>query len=271
MAEKILNTRFQLPYDTYTNWSTKNPKLKKGEMVQVEVPAPKDAIIQAPSILIKVGDGTHNFNDLAWASGLAADIYDWAKAKSAPVASINGKTGTVQLTASDVGALSTSGGTLTGPIEGASTSGNTGSSFSMDDDGVYLSFSDENGSVALQLQNREIQILGSDENGCAIISGVSIPKANQDAANKAYVDAQKVNSYIITIIPTSWTTSGNKFKYTYSNTSLRASASPLIICTSNTNEYKYITDAEATANIGITFTAKTKPTNNIVLQIIDLG
>lgn len=84
MAEKTLNTRFQLPYDTYTNWSTKNPKLKKGEMVQVEVPAPKDAIVQAPSVLIKVGDGIHNFNDLAWASGLAADIYDWAKAATKP-------------------------------------------------------------------------------------------------------------------------------------------------------------------------------------------
>lgn len=84
MAEKTLNTRFQLPYDTYTNWSTKNPKLKKGEMVQVEVPAPKNAIVQAPSVLIKVGDGTHNFNDLAWASGLAADIYDWAKAATKP-------------------------------------------------------------------------------------------------------------------------------------------------------------------------------------------
>lgn len=84
MAEKTLNTRFQLPYDTYTNWSTKNPKLKKGEMVQVEVPAPKDAIVQAPSVLIKVGDGIHNFNDLAWTSGLAADIYDWAKAATKP-------------------------------------------------------------------------------------------------------------------------------------------------------------------------------------------
>ena len=84
MAEKTLNTRFQLQYDTYTNWSAKNPKLKKGEMVQVEVPAPKDAIIQAPSVLIKVGDGIHNFNDLAWTSGLAADIYDWAKAATKP-------------------------------------------------------------------------------------------------------------------------------------------------------------------------------------------
>lgn len=191
MAENTLNTRIQLPYDTYANWSTKNPKLKKGEIVQVEVPAPKDAIVQAPSVLIKVGDGIHNFNDLAWASGLAADIYDWAKAANKP-------------------SYTTS-----------------------------------------ELTNDSEFITSTDLN--------------------AALDAQKINSYSLTITPASWTTSGNEFKYIYSNASLRASASPLITCTSNTSEYKYITDAEATANIGITFTAKTKPTNNIVLQIIDLG
>ena len=84
MAENNLNTRIQLPYDTYTNWSTKNPKLKKGEMVQVEVPAAVGDVTQVPSILTKTGDGEHNFNDLPWTSGLAADIYDWAKAKEAP-------------------------------------------------------------------------------------------------------------------------------------------------------------------------------------------
>lgn len=191
MAENTLNTRIQLPYDTYANWSTKNPKLKKGEMVQVEVPAPKDAIIQAPSILIKVGDGTHNFNDLAWASGLAADIYDWAKASTKPSYT------TSELT----------------------------------NDSEFVTSTDLNNAL----------------------------------------NEQKVNSYSLTIMPTSWTASGNEFKYTYSNTSLRALASPIITCTSNTSEYQYITDAEATANTGITFTAKTKPTNNIVLQIIDLG
>lgn len=84
MAENNLNTRIQLLYDTYTNWSTKNPKLKKGEMVQVEVPAAVGDVTQVPSILIKTGDGEHNFNDLPWTSGLAADVYDWAKAKEAP-------------------------------------------------------------------------------------------------------------------------------------------------------------------------------------------
>ena len=192
MAEKTLNTRFQLPYDTYTNWSTRNPKLKKGEMVQVEVPAPKDAIVQAPSVLIKVGDGIHNFNDLAWASGLAADIYDWAKAATKP--SYN----TSELT-----------------------------------------------------------------NDSGFVSSTETVEAN--LVNNLTI------SYSATLTPANWTANGSNFIYNYSNTSLRAFVCPIITCTSNTNEYGYINDAEATSGSGIIFTATKKPTANIELIIIDMG
>ena len=192
MAEKTLNTRFQLPYDTYTNWSTRNPKLKKGEMVQVEVPAPKDAIIQAPSVLIKVGDGIHNFNDLAWTSGLAADIYDWAKAATKP--SYN----TSELT-----------------------------------------------------------------NDSGFVSSTETVEAN--LVNNLTI------SYSATLTPANWTANGSNFVYNYSNTSLRAFVCPIITCISNTNEYGYINDAEATSGSGIIFTATKKPTANIELIIIDMG
>ena len=192
MAEKTLNTRFQLPYDTYTNWSTKNPKLKKGEMVQVEVPAPKDAIVQAPSVLIKVGDGIHNFNDLAWTSGLAADIYDWAKAATKPSYS------TSELT-----------------------------------------------------------------NDSGFVSSTETVEAN--LVNNLTI------SYSATLTPANWTANGSNFVYNYSNTSLRAFVCPIITCTSNTNEYRYINDAEATSGSGIIFTATKKPTANIELIIIDMG
>lgn len=192
MAEKTLNTRFQLPYDTYTNWSTRNPKLKKGEMVQVEVPAPKDAIIQAPSVLIKVGDGIHNFNDLAWTSGLAADIYDWAKAATKPSYS------TSELT-----------------------------------------------------------------NDSGFVSSTETVEAN--LVNNLTI------SYSATLTPANWTANGSNFVYNYSNTSLRAFVCPIITCTSNTNEYGYINDAEATSGSGIIFTATKKPTANIELIIIDMG
>ena len=192
MAEKTLNTRFQLPYDTYTNWSARNPKLKKGEMVQVEVPAPKDAIIQAPSVLIKVGDGIHNFNDLAWTSGLAADIYDWAKAATKPSYS------TSELT-----------------------------------------------------------------NDSGFVSSTETVEAN--LVNNLTI------SYSATLTPANWTANGSNFVYNYSNTSLRAFVCPIITCTSNTNEYGYINDAEATSGSGIIFTATKKPTANIELIIIDMG
>lgn len=192
MAEKTLNTRFQLPYDTYTNWSTKNPKLKKGEMVQVEVPAPKDAIVQAPSVLIKVGDGIHNFNDLAWTSGLAADIYDWAKAATKPSYS------TSELT-----------------------------------------------------------------NDSGFVSSTETVEAN--LVNNLTI------SYSATLTPANWTANGSNFVYNYSNTSLRAFVCPIITCISNTNEYGYINDAEATSGSGIIFTATKKPTANIELIIIDMG
>lgn len=192
MAEKTLNTRFQLPYDTYTNWSTRNPKLKKGEMVQVEVPAPKDAIVQAPSVLIKVGDGIHNFNDLAWTSGLAADIYDWAKAATKPSYS------TSELT-----------------------------------------------------------------NDSGFVSSTETVEAN--LVNNLTI------SYSATLTPANWTANGSNFVYNYSNTSLRAFVCPIITCTSNTNEYGYINDAEATSGSGIIFTATKKPTANIELIIIDMG
>lgn len=84
MAEKVLNTRIQLKYDTYANWSTNNPVLKSGEMAITVVPAETGAVQQEPAILIKVGDGTKNYNDLMFVSGLAGDVYAWAKAATKP-------------------------------------------------------------------------------------------------------------------------------------------------------------------------------------------
>ena len=77
--------------------------------------------------------------------------------------------------------------------------------------------------------------------------------------------------YSVTLAPAGWSASGSVFKNTYSNTSLRASVSPVVSCTENAAEYAYITDAEATAKTGIVFTARKKPTANIILTIVDVG
>ena len=84
LNEKILNTRIQLKYDTYNNWKTYNPVLKKGELAIVEVPAETGAVIQEPNLLLKVGDGEKAFLALDFIAAKAADVHDWAKAAAKP-------------------------------------------------------------------------------------------------------------------------------------------------------------------------------------------
>lgn len=84
MAEKVLNTRIQLKYDTYANWTDANPVLKAGEMALATIQTNNAEVQSAPTVLIKVGDGTHNYTDLPWASAKAADVYAWAKTANKP-------------------------------------------------------------------------------------------------------------------------------------------------------------------------------------------
>ena len=84
MAEKTFNTRIQLKYDTYANWTTNNPVLKAGEMALATIQANTTGVQSAPTVVIKVGDGTHTYTELPFASGKAADVYSWAKAETKP-------------------------------------------------------------------------------------------------------------------------------------------------------------------------------------------
>ena len=84
MATTTLNTRIQLKYDTYENWTTNNPVLLAGEIAVTTVQSAQAPVSQVPAILFKVGDGTNNFNALNWASAIAADVYPWAKASVKP-------------------------------------------------------------------------------------------------------------------------------------------------------------------------------------------
>ena len=84
---KTLQTRLQLKYDSYTNWTDESKEgqganlvLLKGEIGICEIPSGNTAATTAPTVLFKIGDGTKAFKDLKWASALAADVYAWAKA-----------------------------------------------------------------------------------------------------------------------------------------------------------------------------------------------
>ena len=87
MAEKTLQTRIKLKYDTLTNWQGAGADvvLLKGEVAICEIPTGSTAEqVTPPAILFKVGDGVKTFAQLPWASALAADVYAWAKASTKP-------------------------------------------------------------------------------------------------------------------------------------------------------------------------------------------
>lgn len=76
----VINTRIQLKYDSFSNWTTNNPTLLQGEIAIAyvgEAPTKEVNSVTAPQVLFKVGPGA--FNSLPWASALAADVYPWAK------------------------------------------------------------------------------------------------------------------------------------------------------------------------------------------------
>ena len=82
-----LSTRIKLKYDTLANWSTANPVLLAGEVAVVAIPTESESTVgqvTKPAIVFKVGDGTTTFANLPYASGLAADVYGWAKAANKP-------------------------------------------------------------------------------------------------------------------------------------------------------------------------------------------
>lgn len=88
MAEKILQTRIQLKYDTYANWLAANPILKKGEMAVATIGATPTQVVNsvtAPQVILKIGDGTTAYKNLPFASALAADVYSWAKSSDVAI------------------------------------------------------------------------------------------------------------------------------------------------------------------------------------------
>ena len=89
MAEKILNTRLLLKYDSYANWIANDPVLKAGEMAVATVDTPDHStqptgFTNLPNIVLKVGNGASKYSELKFVSALAADVHGWAKEASKP-------------------------------------------------------------------------------------------------------------------------------------------------------------------------------------------
>lgn len=84
--EQILKTKIRLRYDSFDHWSKCTEPLLEGEIAVAYLgeSVSKDEYLKThPShanthpVMFKVGPGI--FNDLPWASALAADVYGWAK------------------------------------------------------------------------------------------------------------------------------------------------------------------------------------------------
>lgn len=106
MAEKVLNTRFQLKYDTLANWTKNNPILKAGEVGVATIPSStSNSGLTPPAVGIKVGDGTTAFNSLNWIQAIAGDVPSWAKESNHATVSklINDAIDAIPATASGAG------------------------------------------------------------------------------------------------------------------------------------------------------------------------
>lgn len=85
MAEKILNTRILLKYDTLENWNKSTGILRAGEVAIATVPVGSTGeqvgSVATPQVLVKVGDGKNTFANLPYITAKAGDVYAWAKAE----------------------------------------------------------------------------------------------------------------------------------------------------------------------------------------------
>lgn len=98
MAEKIFNTRIGLKIDTLANWQAEANQfvLKKGEPAFATVAATAGSGLKEPVIMVKIGDGSHTFNELTWDFyAKASDVHEWAKAAGLSIGKAAGNTGNV--------------------------------------------------------------------------------------------------------------------------------------------------------------------------------
>ena len=98
MAEKILNTRILLKYDTLANWEASTGILRAGEVAIATVPegstGKEVGSVVTPQVLVKVGDGKHTFAKLPYITAKAGDVYAWAKqAHPVYISGVNEETG----------------------------------------------------------------------------------------------------------------------------------------------------------------------------------
>jgi len=203
---------------------------------------------------------------------------------SAPVTSVNSKTGAVKLTASDVGALSLNDGGSVGG--GVTFNGSVIINGGVSLNGVLKT--DIDLANAHMLKNGTIEnvtfkecTLSSDFNtGGYSIAGLPTPTSSSEATNKEYVDGLAIHTVLSTSVPTTaWVTNTNSQATTQEKTDFPFMATISISgMTTNFGVDVLLTyDDQISGNFcscvystsgGVIIEAKEKPTTTITIPVI---
>lgn len=164
---KEIKTRISLKYDSFANWQSKNPTLLTGELAIAYLGDSHTTTTPdngTHPILFKVGPGA--FNSLPWASGLAADVYAWAKASDVVFDATNEllqfKNGTEVVKSVDLKHFA-SGADLTAlEADLKAQIKNVQESLQIDTDTTYtFTVSETNGDLTIQAKNKAGTNVGS--------------------------------------------------------------------------------------------------------------
>lgn len=79
MPNKVLNSRLKLKVDTLENWESSEVILLAGEVAFATIATASGNITDVPTVVMKVGDGTHKWSELKYVYAQASDVYAWAK------------------------------------------------------------------------------------------------------------------------------------------------------------------------------------------------
>lgn len=167
--EKILNTRIKLKYDSFANWQNENPTLLEGEIAIAYLGETHTQVSSGANnhpVLFKVGayklDASGKktttlakFNELPWASALAADVYSWAKAESVEFDSKDErlvfKTGNTEISSVDLSHFASDTDLAALQEEVSTIDTNTTYSFTTDDNGDLIIKSKEKGGAEVDV------------------------------------------------------------------------------------------------------------------------
>lgn len=155
---------------------------------------------------------------------------------------------------------------------------NNGSILTKNKNGKFISVSGEGALYSIASEAPSFGTLPLSVGGTGAETAADA-RSNLDVYSKSEVDAKTAGGvstcYAVSIKSTDWALSGNYYVYNYNNTNLKCGSGgkipPIIRCRTGQESYNKINEAVATAGSGIQFKSSGAITENILIDIIDVG